>query len=247
MAIARRGSVIAGAVIALAMTVGASAASAAGCTTVSTSRGTYTAAAYDVPVTGALDATGCQIGAYYDTSGPGVSNANISGASYYGVFVDNGASVDVTNSTISNIGEVPFNGAQHGWGVFYANGANGTIDSNTIFLYQKSGIVIDGAGTSATVTNNTVTGNGPVNYIAQNGIEVLDGAAGTVSGNAISDNDYTGCSNKDAAKTGCIPYVATGLLLYDVNPSQVSRSKNLYRDDQRNEYVAPAAELTAHS
>lgn len=247
MALARRISILAVALTALVMTVGTSAASAAGCTTVTTSRGTYTAAAVDTPVTGTLDASGCQIGAYYDTSGLGVFNADISGASYYGVFVDTGASVDVTDSTISNIGETPFNGAQHGWGVFYADGASGTVDSNTIFLYQKSGIVVDGTGTSATVTNNTVTGNGPVPYIAQNGIEVLDGATGTVSGNAISGDYYTGCSNKDAAKTGCVPYVAVGLLLYDVNPSQVSRSHNLYRDDQRNEYVGPSAEVTAHS
>ena len=69
-----------------------------------------TAAQIGGPVTGTLDATGCNIGAYNPTN---VTGADIYGANYFGVLV-NGTNVDVTNSSIHNIGEVPFNGAQHG-------------------------------------------------------------------------------------------------------------------------------------
>lgn len=227
------------------------------CLTVATSKGPMTTAVYDTPVTGTVDATGCQIGAYYDSAGSGdsVSFAEIENATDYGVFVDGisgNVSVDVTDSSIHNIGDTPFDGVQRGNAVYYygyntPGAVSGTVSGNTITQYQKGGVVISGSNASTTVTDNTVTGLGPVPFIAQNGIQFGYNATGTASGNLISENDYTGCSNQAAAKTGCIPYVSTGLLLYDVDPSQVSRSNNQYRDDQRNTYVATAAEVTAHS
>jgi parallel beta-helix repeat protein len=59
--------------------------------------------------------------------------------------------------------------------------------------YQKGGITVNGS-VSATITNNAVTGQGPVNYIAQNGIQVGYGAKATVSGNTVTGNAYTGAS-----------------------------------------------------
>lgn len=252
-----RVAVAAGALSALAMAAGTSAASAAGCTPVSTSKGPMTAAVVDTSVTGPVNASGCDIGAYYDAAGSGssVSGADISGAQSYGVFVDGGAgnvSVDVTNSSIHNIGDTPFDGVQRGNAVYYygyqtAGTASGNVTGNNVYAYQKGGIVVNGSNASAVVTNNTVTGLGPVPFIAQNGIQFGFGSSGVASSNQISDNDYTGCSNRDAAKTGCVPYVSTGLLLYDVDPSQVSRFQNKYRDDQRNESVTPASQVNAHS
>src|SRR5256885_10647383 len=84
------------------------------------------------------------------------------------------------------------------------------------------------------ISASTVQGVGPVSYIAQNGVQFGFGAAGEVSGNTISDNFYTGCSHRDAAKTGCTPYVSAGLLLYDIDPSTVRRSNNMYRNNQFN-------------
>jgi hypothetical protein len=179
----------------------------------------------------------------------------VENATQYGVFVDGGkgdVSVDVSDSSIHNIGDVPFDGAQHGNAIYYygyntTGTVSGTVSGNTVYQYQKGGIITNGGNASTVVTDNTVTGLGPVSFIAQNGVQFGVGATGSASGNQISANDYTGCSNQDAAKTGCIPYVSTGLLLYGVDPSQVSRSNNQYGDDQRNQYVAPASELTAHS
>jgi hypothetical protein len=147
-------------------------------------------------VTGTVDASGCNIGVYY---GPGtsgtVTGANISGANYYGVVAD-GAAVDITDSSsIHDIGETPFNGAQHGVGVLYTtNGsstASGTLSDSTISRYQKNGVVVSGSGTAVTVTNNMVTGAGPVDYIAQNGIEIASGASALVTGNTVSGHVYT--------------------------------------------------------
>ena len=171
-----------------------------------------TAAQIGGDVTGTLDATGCNIGVYYDaTTLPGnVSSADIFGANYYGVLV-NGASVNVTNSSIHDIGETPLNGAQHGNAIVYLGGASGTISGNTVSHYQKNGITVRDAGTSVSVLNNVVTGEGPITYIAQNGIQISYGARATVMGNTVSGNNYTPKA-----------WVACGLLLYQAGGVKVS-------------------------
>jgi hypothetical protein len=147
--------------------------------------GTYTAV---------LNASPCNIGVYYSPGVHGrVVNSEIYGANYFGI-VNNGAQVTVTQSFVHDIGEVPFNGSQHGVGIYfaYASGATGSITNNRITRYQKGGIVVDGLGDSAQISHNTVIGLGPVVYIAQNGIELGAGAKGSVTNNNVSDNSYTG-------------------------------------------------------
>ena len=145
--------------------LGSVTAAAAGCTPTGFVRDgiNLTAAQIGGDVTGSLDATGCNIGVYYDNnSAPGnVSGADIFGANYYGVVVNGDVgtvSVDVTGSTVHNIGETPLNGDQHGNAIYYrafGGSANGTISDNTVTQYQKNGITING-NVSATIANNTV-------------------------------------------------------------------------------------------
>ena len=102
-----------------------------------------TAAQIGGKVTGDLDATGCDIGVYY---GPGtkgsVKKATIENAKYFGV-VNYGGKVDVKDSTISQIGNTPFDGSQHGVGILYttekdpdrattSGNAEGTISGNVL-------------------------------------------------------------------------------------------------------------------
>jgi hypothetical protein len=143
-------------------------------------------------VSGDVDATGCNIGVYFSQNGR-VRHANIHGANYFGV-VNNGADVDVRNSTISDIGEKPFNGTQHGVAIYWAFGsaAKGKIHENYIWNYQKGGIVVNGPNASADIRENTVIGLGPVNFIAQNGIQAGYGADTRIQQNTVSGNSYTG-------------------------------------------------------
>jgi hypothetical protein len=179
-------------------------AAAAGCTPTGFLRDSInlTAAQIGGDVTGTLDATGCNIGVYYDSNSAAgtVSGADIFGANYYGVVVNGDAgavSVNVTGSAIHNIGETPLNGSQHGNAIYYrafGGSASGTISGNAVTHYQKNGITING-NVSATIANNTVTGEGPVNYIAQNGIQVgYDGAPANVTGNTVTGNAYSGAN-----------------------------------------------------
>ena len=157
-------------------------------------------------VSGSVNASGCNIGVYI---GPGltgtVTSAQVFGANYYGV-VNNGSNVTVTKSQIHDIGENPLNGDQHGYGIYFTedNAAIGTISSNLIWNYQKNGIVVRGTHSKATITKNTVIGQGPVNYIAQNGIEVGEGAKGSVTSNIVSGNAYSGTG--DATAAGVLVY-----------------------------------------
>jgi hypothetical protein len=176
---------------------------AAGCTPTNFFRDgiNMTAAQIGGDVSGSLDATGCNVGVYYDNTTSGnVTGADIFGANYFGVVVNGDAgsvSVNVTGSMIHDIGDTPLSGNQHGNAIYYrafGGTASGTISGNTVTHYQKNGITING-NVSATIANNTVTGEGPVNYIAQNGIQVgYDSAQVSVTGNTVTGNAYSGAN-----------------------------------------------------
>ncbi|MHB1097362.1 MAG: right-handed parallel beta-helix repeat-containing protein [Gemmatimonadaceae bacterium] len=155
-------------------------------------------------VSGSVNAQGCDIGVYYDNNGPGgtVKGADISLALRYGVIVngDNGpVAVDVINSSIHDIGDSPLNGNQRGVGIYYraflpGGSATGKISGNTLANYQKGGIVVNGIGSNVVVSGNTVTGQGPVNWIAQNGIQFGYGSSGSAMKNTVTGHSYTGSS-----------------------------------------------------
>src|SRR4051795_8491668 len=96
--------------------LGMGTAGAVACTPVATSRGNFTAAVVNLPVTGNLDATGCDIAAYYNVGTSTVSSADVHGSLWYGVFND-GADVTISNSHIHDIGDTPQNGVQRGVGI----------------------------------------------------------------------------------------------------------------------------------
>jgi hypothetical protein len=155
------------------------------------------------PVTGTVDATSCNIGVYIDNVDARIDTANIYGSNYFGVLVNgdvNTVSASITNSTIHDIGETPLNGTQHGAGIYFRSfsitgSASGTISGNTFTNYQKGGIVANGQGVNVAITDNIVTGQGPVDYIAQNGIQVGYGASASVMRNRVTGNAYTGANN----------------------------------------------------
>lgn len=79
-----------------------------------------------------------------------------------------------------------------------------TITNTTVAGYQKNGIDIDGPGTTATLTTNTVNGAGRGNgnlfspIIGQNGIQIGRGAATTATYNTVTGNSYTGSAPASA-------------------------------------------------
>jgi parallel beta-helix repeat protein len=195
-----------------------------------------TAAQIGGTVTGSLDATGCDIGVYFAKPGSVAPGAQIFGARYFGV-VNDGTAVTVEGANIHKIGENPFIGSQHGVGIYFTDGGSGAVDGNTVSAYQKGGIVVNGAGTTATVTNNTVSGLGPVVFIAQNGIQVSRGAVAIVRGNSISDNFYMGEVGVGPNPGGQNPegweYFSTGLLVFEAGAG-TKTADNQFSGNQHN-------------
>lgn len=237
----RRLAMVPATLLAMAIPVVLTATTAAGATTCLPTDffrdGLYlTAAQIGGSVNGSLNATGCDIGVYFKTPGSVTPGAQIFGARYFGV-VNNGAAVTVSGASIHNIGNRPFDGTQHGVGIYFTNGANGVIDGNMVWAYQKGGVVVNGAGTTATVTNNAVNGLGLVPFIAQNGIQVSRGAVGDVRGNSISDNFYTGEVGVGPNPGGQNPegweYFSAGLLLFEAGAG-TKTSANHFSRNQHN-------------
>jgi hypothetical protein len=194
-------------------------------------------------VTSPVDATGCDIGVYYDHHvGGGVATLNsvdVRGARYYGVVANgDGGSfvVHFNNNQIHHIGNVPFDGSQHGVGLyiraFFNFNITGDAMGNLIFAYQKGGIVATGKGVKlAKLDNNKVTGLGHVDFIAQNGIQISYGAMpypGQVLSNTVTGNSFIGFPGDGSASGGILlvggpgyglcpdgdpcPYVKTALI-----------------------------------
>jgi len=150
-------------------------------------------------VSGTVDATGCDVAVYFNLGKGLVKNANIFGARRYGVFVNgdtNDVSVDVRDNLIHDILSISSTGAWRGVGIYYrafqTGKARGKIAGNKIFNYQQAGIIASGLGTKVDVSGNTVTGLGPVIFIAQYGIQIGHGASAQVMRNSVSEHRYTG-------------------------------------------------------
>ena len=140
-----------------------------------------------------------------------LENFTISGPSdgiEAGVRIDSGGSATVRDNLITQIHGSTF-GAGLGIGVLI-RGGNGTISDNTITQYEKAGIVADGASSSAVIAGNLVVGVGPTDVIGQNGIQISNGAQGSIFNNDVSQNIYSPQT-----------FVAAGILLYNAAPTTV--------------------------
>jgi hypothetical protein len=143
-----------------------------------------------------------------------------------GILFD-GASGIIKDNSVLNINQGA-SGCQEGNGIEVRNApfdAGGSdllvwISGNTVTNYQKTGIVTNGS-VAATIVGNVTTGVGPVDYIAQNGIQIGFGGTAIVQENQVSGNDYTPKS-----------FVSCGLLMFDADG--VRASQNHYASNERN-------------
>jgi hypothetical protein len=126
----------------------------------------------------------------------------------YGVFVGGGGTLSLSNSRILAAGAQPINGCQGGIGIEIGSGRTSPPQTGTATLsnvlvegYQKNGINVIASGSKATLKKVTVKGAGPTSVIAQNGIEIGEGAEASVSKSSSSGNVY---SPKTVASTGML-------------------------------------------
>jgi parallel beta-helix repeat protein len=132
---------------------------------------------------------------HFTITGPGGGGCD---SLRYGVRVDNGGSALITDNHITRIRDLGFSGCQNGHGVNVGRrlidgptSGSATVVHNLIDNYQKGGVFVDNAGSSAEVAYNEVVGIGPTASIAQNGIQVSREASGDVHHNKVSQNVYS--------------------------------------------------------
>src|ERR1700722_16644994 len=100
--------------------------------------------------------------------------------------------------------------AQSGYG--YSGSSAVVIENSNVYAYQKNGISGDGDALTVTITGNDVVGQGPTPYVAQNGIQVTNGTKGTIVGNSVLNDIYSGAS---FSATGILVYASSGLSVKD--------------------------------
>jgi parallel beta-helix repeat protein len=141
---------------------------------------------------------------------------------FVGVYFHN-ASGTLSGDTINGVELEPaLFGCQDGLAANVSTDAGAASPSTVSFSkvrvtnYDKNGITCNDAGTTCTVGDSAVVGIGPTGLIAQNGIQLGFGAAGSVTGSTSSDNSYTG---------GGADNQAMGVLIYDTGATTVSGNK----------------------
>jgi hypothetical protein len=116
-----------------------------------------------------------------------------------------GASGSIVDNHVVAINQGP-SGCQEGTGIEVRPAPAGSrvprvlIRGNRIEHYQKTGIFVQGP-LEAQIYFNRVQGEGPLNFIAQNGIHLTDGVRGEVKFNHVSDTIYTG---SEVSSTGLL-------------------------------------------
>jgi nitrous oxidase accessory protein NosD len=149
-------------------------------------------------------------------SGPGGSNCD---SLRFGIAIVGGSNADIHDSTITDIRDNPATGCQNGIGILVGRASLGetataSIYRNDILNFQKGGIVVDNAGSSAVIRENDIDGFGPVPFIAQNGIQVSRGASGHVRDNDVNGSWFTGAN-----------WTSTGILIFESSGVIVQRNR----------------------
>lgn len=154
------------------------------------------------------------------------------GYSLYGILVAGGAEFSLTSSEVVGARPAAINGCQYGVGVQIGMSsaslgeATATLTKDLISGYQKNGITVEGASTSAKITSTEVTGAGPTPVIAQNGIGVQEGAKATISTATVTGNECNeGLPNGYHCGSDLLTqYGGAGVYFYHAAPSTLITS-----------------------
>ena len=183
-------------------------------------------------------------------------NANWPGSTcnddLYAVFVGGGATLHMNNDDITAAGAVPLNGCQGGLGLEVGAAwtspvqvGHAVLNNVEVSGYQKLGIAVDGAGSTAKINKTTVTGIGATSAIAQYGIQISNGALGKISNSVVSGNE---CDATSCGSDALTSVQSTGVLFYAA-ASGSSVTASTLSDNDAGVYVLadPSASAPTHS
>jgi hypothetical protein len=173
---------------------------------------------------------------------------NVVGASpvrYYGVYVREGATLNFHHSSVLDIRETnPAANTRCTFGTAVNVGASAaalnqtgtlTLDHTTITGFQARAVTVDNTGSSATITNNTLTGSTSPSFV-QTVILIAIGATAD-----ISDNQITGAQCNDALNCGNDTFnqpAAAGISLTVAGDGTQITNNNISNNDYGINFVA---------
>lgn len=162
--------------------------------------------------------------------------------SLYGILVAGGATLKASETTVDGAGAYPINGCQGGVGIQVGMAwttpvevGHAVLNHDEVLNYQKNGMTVDGAGSTAKITANTVTGAGATPETAQNGIQVSNGAQAAIKSSTITGDE---CDNVNCGSDGFDDTQATGVLFYGAGAGSSLTSSTLGEDDIGAYYVS---------
>lgn len=140
----------------------------------------------------------------------------------YDILASNGTNLELSDSSVLGAGASPINGCQGGTAVQIGGpteSATATLSNDTVEGYQKNGIDVFGASSSATIKSVTIHGAGLTNVIAQNGIQLSYGAVAKIVRTAVDDDEYEGA------------YSAGGMLVFEAKAGTTVKHSSFNDDD----------------
>jgi Right handed beta helix region len=151
--------------------------------------------------------------------GTGTTGNGITGCGPYiiGIYYLNASGTIKANLVQNQVLNSPsLIGCQNGLGIFVdssGGSSNVSVQSNVVENYQKNGITANDVGTNATITGNTVQGQGPTTGAAENSIQVGFGATATISSNIVGGDIWAMDTSSDTgdAAAGILVYASTGV------------------------------------
>jgi hypothetical protein len=153
----------------------------------------------------------------------------------YGILVAGGATLKAKHVTMLGAGASPINGCQGGVGIEVGlssttpvEAGHASLTDDNVSEYQKNGITVDGAGSSAKIARATVVGDPQTTQIAQNGIQISDGAEGTIRSSSIEDNQ---CRAASCGSDAWSETQATGVLFYGAASGSSVTGSSLFEND----------------
>jgi len=162
------------------------------------------------------------------------------------IFIGGGGTLKATNVAIDGASTsiAAFKGCQHGIALRVGSASreevgHAVLKADTIAGYEKNGPTVAGSGSTMSISNSTVTGEGPSPYIAQNGIQISFGGQGIVKGTTISGNEC------NAPSCGAEGAQGAGVLFYEAGAGSLISGSVMRNNDMGAYYASGSSTVPA--
>lgn len=162
-----------------------------------------------------------------------------------------GASGEITHNMVTDINQGAESSCREGAGIevrnelidgSHPNTQTVEVSDNVVMNYQMVGIVAVG-DVSVKIHHNIVNASAAKANVPVSGIQLSYHAMGEISGNVVTGNWYQPVTPGDGKAIGQQPWVAAGILLYNIEMSNVKVFNNELTDNQINMLVTTSASM----